>query len=223
MRIERTRLIRRGGGHRDARLFVIATEGKETERQYFAALKSQDLIDRRRVTVRVLPGDSASSPSHVMARLDEFHSGHRLHSSLDQLWLVLDLDHWDKPGHIHNFTRVAQEARAKGYFVAVSNPCFELWLLLHFTDDIADIRAISSTSEACEACRREIRRLCGSYDGASLREERYTSRRVDDAVERAEALEGAPEDRWPQQVGTRVHRLVRELVDSARRNPGVRR
>jgi hypothetical protein len=34
-RINRTKLLDRRQDRRDARLFVIATEGKETEKQYF--------------------------------------------------------------------------------------------------------------------------------------------------------------------------------------------
>jgi hypothetical protein len=32
------------------------------------------------------------------------------------------------------------------------------------------------------------------------------------AIARAEALDTKPQDRWPSQLGTRVHRLIRQLA-----------
>ena len=50
----------------------------------------------------------------------------------DQLWLLMDRDlqSW-KPAMI---SAIAQQCQSKGYFLAVSPPCFEIWLLLHFED-----------------------------------------------------------------------------------------
>lgn len=44
----------------------------------------------------------------------------------DQVWCVVDVD---DHGRIPEFR---QRADRENIFVAVSNPCFELWLLLHF-------------------------------------------------------------------------------------------
>ena len=46
----------------------------------------------------------------------------------DQVWCVFDIDE-------HPFVPEAkQQARDNGIEVAISNPCFELWALLHFRD-----------------------------------------------------------------------------------------
>ena len=48
----------------------------------------------------------------------------------DELWVMIDVDRWNKS----TLQEIAKEARQKGYRLAISNPCFELWLLLHFRD-----------------------------------------------------------------------------------------
>lgn len=110
---------------RDASLFVIATEGEKTEAQYFSIFNSE------RVRVEILPTgpDGRSAPKHVLERLVKFQDQHAL-EAMDELWLVVDVDR-QRPQFLDEVTR---DAQAGGYRVAVSHPCFELWLLLHFRD-----------------------------------------------------------------------------------------
>lgn len=225
IKTSRTKLISRGGGRRDARLIVIAPEGSETEKQYFEGLQQRGVIDRRRVIVEVLASaeDTHSAPKHLLQRLQEFEQRHDIVKGLDQLWLVLDLDHWSAPSHIHNLTAVIQRARQRGYFVAVSNPCFELWLLLHFTADIDEVRAAASLARACDACEAQLRVHAGSYNKANIQREWYTAERVHDAMGRAKALDSSPDDRWPQSTGTHVYRLAEVLLEQHRRNASLPR
>jgi hypothetical protein len=219
VKIERTRLTRRGGGQRDARLFVIAAEGSVTEKQYFEGLRETAVIDPRRVRIEVMDTDDTSSaPQHVLSRLDEFQQRHHLNDALDQLWLVIDTDHWSAPSHLRNLDQVIQQARQKGFYTAVSNPCFELWLLLHFTEDVSGIDVAAEPRAAGRRCIELLRQVCGSYDKSHLQVERYTRDLVVTAIDRARALDTAPEDRWPQTAGTHVYRLAHELLQQSQRN-----
>lgn len=220
MKIERTRLTRRGGGQRDARLFVIAAEGSVTEKQYFEALRDREVIDPRRVRIEVIGAadDTASAPQHVLSRLDGFERRHSLNRDIDQLWLVVDVDHWREPGHVQNLVEMFQAALQKQYFVAVSNPCFELWLLLHFTGDVSGIDVIKEPRGAGTRCIEGLRQVCGSYSKSSLQVERYTRERVVAAIDRARALDTTPDDRWPRTAGTHVYRLAHELLQQSQRN-----
>jgi hypothetical protein len=220
MKADRTQLIRRGGGQRDARLFVIAAEGSVTEKQYFEGLRDREVVDPRRVHIEVIPaGDGTrSAPQHVVARLDEYRQRYQLNDTLDQLWLVIDIDHWSAPDHVSSLIQAIQEALKKGYSVAVSNPCFELWLLLHFTEDVSEIRVKEEPRASCGRCIERLRQLCGSYDKGKLQVERFTRELVAAAVDRARALDVTPQDRWPQAAGTHVYRLADELLQQSRRN-----
>src|SRR5690242_8463724 len=102
---------------RDTRLIVIATEGKRTELQYFQSFKNT------RVQIRIIPTEGGlSAPEYVLERLDEFRQQFSLDPS-DQLWLMFDVDRWGA-GKIRT---ICQLANQKGYRLAISNPCFEVW------------------------------------------------------------------------------------------------
>ena len=119
----------RRSGFRDATLFVIASEGVVTEPDYFNGLKVRWQSPRIHVEVLTRSEVEQSSPEHVLRTLNEFARSYRFRAG-DQLWLVIDRDSW-KPRTIAS---VARECENRNYKLAVSNPCFELWLLLHFED-----------------------------------------------------------------------------------------
>jgi RloB-like protein len=204
---ERRDFVRRTG-FRDASLVVIACEGAVTEPKYFNGLKERLHSPRMHVEVVTRQDPTQSSPDAVLHDLDAFAAAWFLRNG-DALWLVIDRDpqSW-KPGMIAD---VAQRCHQKGYFLALSNPCFELWLLLHFED-------VPAQSE--ERCRQ----LLENADGLLKREEAQHRRPNSDweyidhflphtetAIQRAQALDTEPEARWPAGLGTRVYRLV-ELI-----------
>ncbi len=132
----------RPSGFRDVRLFVIATEGASTEPHYFRTLIRKGLVPKA-LHVVVVPtpktGPEAnwSAPRHVLARglgkVQEFaHSGD-WDDDLDMLWMVVDVDS-DREG---NLNEIATAKHVRTVHLAVSNPCFELWTLLH----VADVQA----------------------------------------------------------------------------------
>lgn len=50
---------------------------------------------------------------------------------LDQIWCVFDIDHFLKQDN-ESFTKALKKAKANHINIAWSNPCFELWPMLHF-------------------------------------------------------------------------------------------
>jgi hypothetical protein len=67
-KINRTKLLDRQQDRRDAKLFIVATEGKETEKQYFRMFNST----RLKVEILATTEDGKSSPEYVLDRLDIF-------------------------------------------------------------------------------------------------------------------------------------------------------
>ncbi len=67
----------------------------------------------------------------------------------DEYWCVFDIDQHPKVGP------AIEKARTNGIGVAVSNPCIELWFILHFQDQTAhierhDAQAISKELLKCD-------------------------------------------------------------------------
>ena len=65
------------------------------------------------------------------------------HQEFDEVWCVFDTDN-----HVH-LSKAIADAGQSGIKVAVSNPCFELWLVLHVQDQTAyvDRHAIQRLSK----------------------------------------------------------------------------
>ena len=121
----RNRDYKRTGFFRDTRLFVIATEGFKREPKYFATLASGST----QVRVKTLPPDEdsqRSAPLDVLRRARDYTDEIDLAQD-DQMWLVMDVDRW-LPRTLH---KVAKYCQRRGWGLAISNPCFELWLYLH--------------------------------------------------------------------------------------------
>ena len=202
---QRRDFVRRGG-FRDATLFVIASEGAVTEPRYFEGLKER--CHRPGIYIHVLVRDdsSLSSPEYVLGELDRFRGEYSLREG-DQLWLLMDRDaqSW-KPAMI---SAIAQDCQSRGYFLAVSNPCFEIWLFLHFEDvpNQIDARKQELERNADGLLKSEVARHCSS----SRSYIDHFLPHTETAIARAEALDIEPDARWPSQLGTRVHRLVKQI------------
>jgi len=197
----------RRSGLRDATLFVIASEGAVTEPRYFNGLKERWHSPRVHVEVLRRVDPTQSSPEKVLSDLDEFARRFSLREG-DQLWLVIDRDpqSWKQ----RTVAKVARECVKKKYFLALSDPCFELWLLLHFEDvpNQSPLRKDQLRANAADLLKSEVSRYCSG-------QREYIDNFIESteiAIERAKTLDIKPGDRWPSQLGTRVYRLVGQIL-----------
>ena len=203
---------------RDARLIVIASEGKDTERIYFKALAKEYTNPRVHVHIleRSKDEQNNSSPEHVLKQLNDYKGHYELESD-DELWLVADRDRWTEA----MLSRVATECAQDNFMhVALSNPCIELWLLLHLVDATLltpeeqqlwmENRRKSKNADPYLKVR--LRQEMGSYHESSY-DAKMLIEHVDVAIARAEALDKNPADRWPQTLGTRVYLLAESVMN----------
>jgi hypothetical protein len=202
----------RRSGVRDARLIIIASEGTNTEKQYFDALQARyrntrihpESIERR---------TTASDPAHVMKGLDDFRKEYKIRPGDDELWLVIDVDRWGEA----KLAEVARKCQQKGYELAVSNPCFEVWLLLHIKalheyppEKLVELYA--NRKVGGRTClEAELLNLLGAYNKFNLDPAPFIPH-VAIAIERARGLDIHPEHRWPNHLGTRVYLLAQKII-----------
>jgi len=183
---------------RDASLIVIASEDTHAVQKYF------DRFQPRRVQFRVLPTENGqSAPQHILARLDTFRSEFHLDDD-DQLWYCGDTDHWVAANHVANLVQVLQRCSQAGYHVALSNPCFELWLLLHFLDMPPEV-------ESCQDICRKLSAAAGGYSKLQGCRTRITSEMVQRALERAARLDVGTAE-IPTTPTTRIYRIFNMLI-----------
>ncbi|GAB2820391.1 RloB family protein [Lentzea nigeriaca] len=137
----------------------------QTERAYLDGLKRLSKPVTLRSVVKV--GSPAQLVRHAVKLREKDRDG------FDEYWCVVDVDDFD-------IDEAVAVAVATGISLAVSNPCFEVWLILHFADCTA---GIASPMAAAEKLRRHLPRYSkGVLDFALFAE------RVDKAVARAKAL-----------------------------------
>ena len=218
MRSRNSLMRERHEAFRDARLIVIASEGKDTERIYFKALAKEYTNPRVHVHILKRSEDEQnnSSPEHVLKQLDDYKGHYELESD-DELWLVVDRNRWTEAMLSHVATECAQD---NFMHVALSNPCIELWLLLH----LVDATLLTSEEEqlwmenrrksknADPYLKVRLRQEMGSYHESSY-DAKMLIEHVDVAIARAEALDKNPADRWPQTLGTRVYLLAESVMN----------
>ena len=218
MRSRNSLMRERHEAFRDARLIVIASEGKDTERIYFKSLAKE--YTNPRVHVHILERSEAeqnnSSPEHVLKQLNDYKEQYALEAD-DELWLVVDKDRWTEA----MLSRVATECAQDDYMhMALSNPCIELWLLLH----LVDVTSLTSEEQqqwlenrrksksADPYLKVRLRQEMGSYHEAEYDAQMLIAH-VKEAIERAKALDNNPADRWPQTLGTRVYLLAESVMN----------
>jgi hypothetical protein len=152
-------LKRTKGVRPEQRRFLFYCEGACTEDQYFKGLRT----DLRSLPVAIcLGGEHGEPKSLVRAAIDHQERAPRSASDrwteYDEAWCVTDVE---APVPHDGLAAALKPARRYGVQVALTNPCFELWLLLHFKD-------VSGYCTSAEA-QRALERLdaCGSTPAAT--------------------------------------------------------
>ncbi|WP_292044732.1 MULTISPECIES: RloB family protein [unclassified Brevundimonas] len=190
---------------RDATLIVIATEGAKTEVGYFSRFGGS------RLKVRVIPAvDNRSSPKDILQNILNFQTEYDLDQD-DQLWVVIDRDRWK----LDQLKHVARECHAKSIDLAVSNPCFELWLALHLDQELPEMDPGVEAHHNAKLLETFLRDTLGSYNKANPDIDKFADG-LDRAIVAAKALDIAPADRWPNTIATRVYRLMEKIQQLSR-------
>lgn len=201
---------------RDSTLLVIATEGAETEPRYFRTLSGPDHFRSSRVRVLVISAeDNLSAPDHVLERLRQYADNIGLTED-DHAFLVLDYDRWGSP----KLAAIARAGGQRGFELIVSNPCFELWFLLHvanpesWTEDyLRRLAANERTGRHRRFIEDELRRLIPAFGKKNVTDPRFYDRTsVGEAIKRAVSLDTNPGERWCEQLCTRVYRVVERIL-----------
>jgi|ERR1039458_199365 hypothetical protein len=181
-------LKRRTGRIEQRPKLLIVCEGKVTEPNYFRAFARNEEIRLIEIDIAPEAGVPKTLVAYAVGRMREAaREAQRQRDenlSYDEVWCVFDVD--DHPAIVE----AKQQARDNGLMVAVSNPCFELWILLHFQ------------SQTRAEQRSEMRRLCKVHIPEYDKEAPYERLNpgYSTAVERARNL-----DNWHESRGTAGH------------------
>ena len=151
--MSRQKSLKRTGNKRSPKArFIVFCEGKNTEPQYIQALERE--LQGTIIEVEVIGG--AGTPATIAGkaidnlRLVARKKKKQSFEKNDQVWAVFDHDEHPE------VTQSIQRCRDAGVGIAYSNPCFELWLILHK----------EAYDKACDRhqVQKHLETLCPEYD-----------------------------------------------------------
>ena len=103
-------------------------------------------------------------------------------------------------------SEICSECVRKKIGLAISNPCFELWLFLHVGEVVSGQRLTRRKLESM------LRQKLGSYNKSDLDIDTFLDKESI-AVRAAKKLDQNPQDRWPQvNPGTYVYRVMEVIL-----------
>lgn len=189
-------LSRDRGVVRDASLVVIASEDKYAVQHYFARFRP-----RKVQFIVANTEDCRSSPEAVMDRLKNKRREYDVQDG-DEFWLCIDRDRWQT----RTLSNVLSECRRCGYKVAISHPCFDIWLLLHFEE------IEKGSFSSCQDVKSRLRDvLGGGYGTHCCATATISEEMVHRAIARAKSLDDA--SALPDSNTSQVHRILATLLE----------
>lgn len=202
-RTRSTQSLRRKPGRRAPReITLIICEG-ESERVYFDALRNHLRLSNTEVS---FPCPQGSAPINVV-KCAEQKAKER--GGYESIWCVFDRDEHES----FDRARVKLQKYKSHWHLreAVSIPCFEYWLLLHFEFTDAPF-------SDCDAVVHRLGLHLPGYTKADLRLMRPLLDRLEQAMQCAQRLESQRATIGDNPY-TSVHHLVRHLQGIAAKDP----
>lgn len=214
-------LVRKSGFRQAEKFFILAYEGNVTEKKYFEDLRLSASFNNSGTieTIALKKGkDDGNSPLDVKRLLSTAKADYNFKAS-DEFWLIVDRDDWKDIHHV-DFEALYEDCCKEGnFFMALSNPCFEIWLILHLRK-LSDISGEDKLKLMENARISNKHTFIDSYLSDCIGNSRgYNKRplpaiflpRVNDAIANAKELR-IPEEKYPLGLGTDVYKLVEKLI-----------
>ncbi|MEZ0298105.1 MAG: RloB family protein [Candidatus Methylacidiphilales bacterium] len=208
-KLRNDRFNARKSGFREPKiLHVIAMEGRETEYAYFAALGQRA---RENLTVKIeliYNHADKSSPGEVLNQIVSYRRRHGALQS-DRYWVVIDHDGRSNAMLDEVCTNAAKIPHC---MVALSNPCFELWL--HFHLRVLPLPSFQDHHD----CQNQLLTVFPGYTKTSYNVEKvldaelFNLARAVDNAERTD-IPGHTVEPWPRAQTSRLHLLARAVVN----------
>lgn len=126
---------------------LIVSNGRVTETEYFNFLINE-MDARGSVRYRHIDGDPLKVAKQVSRELESDKKAGKAGEieELSSAWIVVDSDEF------RNLAKAEREAKTKGIKLAISNPCFEVWLI----DHVSPCPETSASTLQCEKRARDL-------------------------------------------------------------------
>jgi len=196
----KSRSYKRREAFKDASMIIIGYEGQSKEPKYFNKMEQELLAPRKAFIHPLPPVNGESAPKKVLERVKTFVDDPKRGVNIepaDKIWFVLDVDRYpiEQFEEINTFCSENDQRN-----LAISNPCFEIWLWMHF--DGAE--KVSSTKP--KDLKQELHEKTTSLNFGGD----YTPL-IDSAVQRAKVADKSS-NYFPNEKSSKVYLLIEELL-----------
>jgi hypothetical protein len=199
---------------KDIFVISIASEGK-TEEQYFdfiSEIANNEIIKIDRL-IRDDENDTKSHPIHVISLLEErTEIWEEYGVKANELWMVVDRDKQNVSQQ--QLKDIIDSCNEKGFNLALSNPAFEFWLLLHVTgienydkDKLLENEKVKKTRRFID---KELSLLNKGYNKNKLRFDDFSGG-IRTSIIRAKDI-GTDNIELIENLGTSVCLLVEKVI-----------
>jgi len=184
--------LKRYKSNDNLKVMWVACEGSVTEPRYLDGIRSH--FRPRGVNIQIVPRDS-SSPMAVLSAIIKTQKS-RDSNKDDLFWIIIDRDKWTS----QMLSQVARQCYDSGIGLALSNPCFEFWQLLHYQDPAQEYNNCPS-----------LKTLVAQLRVAKDKDEYTNIDGLGQAITRARNLDSG-DGRWLNVNGSRMYLLIEEII-----------
>ncbi|MDM8566034.1 AAA family ATPase [Candidatus Halobeggiatoa sp. HSG11] len=200
--------------------FMIVMEGEKQEPSYFKRVREYYTRRHHEKNIDLKLDEreqkSHSSPKQLIQQAEKFLDKLGGYSEGDELWIVFDADSWQEQ---HFDELESWQSQENFHHLCYSNPCFELWLILHLTD----YKTIQGRIETAKAKSHVCKVILGELNQNNKLSGDYIQY-LDDipkAIRRARSLDVKSNINFPKEICTRVYQLIQKLDLPKSFNPDI--
>ena len=181
-------------------VIFLVSEGRKTEPQYISGVFKEFGFCGRYAINYCGTKENQNTPVGLLKRAKSLIP--EIKSSLDQIWILVDKDN-NSNESLEALTREVQ--KIKQCYCAISNPCFEYWLLSHFQN---------VTVNNVHDCFKQLSKYLPEYD-KSIKIRYFTRDKVLVAIKRNKERANACGGDFINHRGSSIYILLESLLNSS--------
>jgi len=212
----------------EKKLIIIAFEGAKTEPRYFSYIKD-NLPLKALIKIEILKRDEKNTNSSVPTtvvntitnlfedenRLEDIKSKYDgFDDCHDIFWIVVDREVQESKKT--NLLKAIESCKENYINIALTNPAFEFWLLLHFDineyDESDLLENKKTTKKGKRFLEKELSKKIDRYDKANFSTEFITLKNISLALRQEKLFENELEE-IVNNLGSNVGTLIEEILD----------
>lgn len=165
--LNRSKVYTKVDAFKNAKKIYIICEGEKREIDYFNFFTG--LVSNIEI-ITIANDNGKSDPVKLKEKAERCLQNQSISLSMefmDELWFIIDTDRWNEQHKIDALRDFVHEKNKtyRGWFVAQSNPAFEIWLYYHFYEEKPEEKEVAAAVSFKEFVAKRIK---GGFDSRTM-------------------------------------------------------